>query len=120
MTDYPLPYLMWTGIFLFLLKIGARRQIKYRFGTEAFIGNLNLLTESNLDKIPHPDTLPYLLKRLPDEISAISGKMVNRLIRMKCLEQDRLLGQYYVIAVDGTGYINFGYTRHCPRCLSKP
>jgi len=111
---------MWTGIFLFLLKIGARRQIKYQFGTGAFIDNLNVLTDSDLERIAHPDTLAYLLSRLsPDEVSAVIGKMVNRLIRMKCLERDRLSGQYYMVAIDGTGYINFGHTRHCARCSSK-
>ena len=44
--------------------------------------------------------------------------MINRLIRMKALEKYRLLGEYYMIAVDGTGYLVYK-ERHCPHCLTK-
>jgi hypothetical protein len=111
---------MWTGIFLFLLKLAARRQIKYEFNTKPFINNLNLLADTRLERISHPDTLSYLMKKIPPkEISRLKTKMINRLIRMKCLEQDRLLGRYYIIAIDLTGHASFGNTRHCKRCMSK-
>ena len=44
--------------------------------------------------------------------------MINRLIRMKALEKFRLLGEYYMIAVDGTGHLVYK-ERHCPHCLTK-
>lgn len=111
---------MWTGIFLFLLKLTARRQIKYEFNAKAFINNLNLLADTRLDRISHPDTLAYLMKNMPpEELSLVKTKMINRLIRMRCLEQDRLLGRYYIIAVDLTGHAAFGTVRHCKRCMSK-
>ncbi len=98
----------------------ATRQIKYEFNTESFINNLNLLTGANLDKTAHPDTLVYLMKNLPPEqLSGIRTKMIYRLIRMRCLEQDRLSGIYYVIAVDMTGHVSFGNTRHCKKCLTR-
>ncbi|MFQ6609052.1 MAG: hypothetical protein ACE5EE_11065 [Fidelibacterota bacterium] len=115
--DYPLPNLVWVGILLFLLKLEARRQIKFRFNTAEFIHNLNLLTKVNLEKVAHPDTLEYLLEKLPPEtLSHLRVKMVNRLIRMKCLEKFRLLGKYYLIAIDGTGHLVFN-ERHCEHCL---
>lgn len=111
---------MWTGIFLFLLKLGALKRIKYDFSTEAFIENMNLLAGADKEKIAHPDTLTYLAKKIsPENISLIRTKMIARLIRMRCLERDRLLNTYYVIAIDATGYINFGYTRHCPKCITR-
>ena len=98
----------------------ARRQIKYEFNTEAFIGNLNALADTDLDKIAHSDTLAYLMKKItPETISRLRVRMINRLIRMRCLEPDRLLDKYYVIAIDLTGHINFGTSRHCPRCMSE-
>ncbi len=108
------------GILLFLVKLEARRQIRYAFDAESFLANLNILAQTNQQSIAHPDTLAHLAKKLsPDELSEIIAKMINRLIRMRCLEDYRLFGKYYVIAVDGTGYINFGRTKHCSKCLSK-
>lgn len=115
--EYPLANLVWVGILLFLMKLESRRQIKYHFNTEEFIHNLTLLTKADIEKIAHPDTLGYLLERLPPEsISKLRVKMANRLIRMKSLEKFRLLGKYYLLAIDGTGHLVFK-ERHCDHCL---
>lgn len=42
--------------------------------------------------------------------------MVKRLIRKRVLERSRLLDKYYLIAIDGTGYLGFK-KRHCEKCL---
>ncbi len=42
--------------------------------------------------------------------------MVKRLIRKRVLERSRLLDKYYLIAIDGTGYLGFK-KRHCKKCL---
>ncbi|MFH1868216.1 MAG: hypothetical protein ABH843_04520 [Candidatus Omnitrophota bacterium] len=103
-----------------MLKLGALRQVKHEFSTQAFVDNLNLLAGSNLDRVAHPDTLGYLMKRLsPKQISTLRIKMINRMLRMRCLEEDRLLGRYYVIAIDMTGHISFGNNRHCKKCITK-
>ncbi len=116
---YPLPMVVWVGILLFLLKVESRRQIKYRFNTEEFIHNLTLLTKADIKKMTHPDTLGNLFEKLPPEaISHVRVQMVNKLIRMRCLEKYRLLGQYYMIAIDGTGHLVFN-ERHCEYCLVK-
>ncbi len=49
---------------------------------------------------------------------SIIKRMVNRLIRMKCLEKFRLLGKYYLGAIDGTGHLVFK-KRHCRHCLVR-
>lgn len=117
--EYPLSYLGWVGVLLFLMKLGTRRQVKFQFNTEGFIQNTNLLAETDIKQMPHPDTLGYLLERIyPEELSRIRVKMVNHLIRMRCLERFRLLGEYYLITVDGTGHLVFK-DRHCEHCLVK-
>lgn len=119
MIVYPLPGLMWIGILLFLMKLQARRQINYACNTPEFIHNLNILAKTNIPKLPHHDTVVYLLKRLmPEQIMTLLKKMVNRLIRMKCFLNYRFLGQYYLIAIDGTGHLVFR-ERHCEHCLVK-
>lgn len=119
--EYPLPNLVWVGILLFLLKVESRRQINFRFNTEEFIRNLNLLIKADTEKMAYDGTLAYLLEKLPPEaFSHLRVKMVNRLIRMKALEKFRLLGKYYLITIDGTGHLVFNNKkRHCEHCLVK-
>lgn len=117
--DYPLPMLVWVGILLFLLKVESRRQINFRFNTEEFIQNLNLLTKADIEEMAYDGTLAYLLEKLPPEaLSHLRVKMANRLIRMKSLEKFRLLGKYYLITIDGTGHLVFK-EKHCDHCLVK-
>ena len=111
--------MLWLRIILFLVRLGSERQIKFRLSTEEFKKNLNLLKVSCSETIAHHDTLENLLKKLkPDEISMIRYKMIARMIRIKCLKAFRLLGKYYMVAVDSTGHLVFK-ERHCPHCLTK-
>lgn len=113
---YTLPTLLWIGISLFLLKLSSRRQVNFEFNSKQFMVNLSLFTETGIEKIAHDGTLAYLLERLnPVCLYTLRTKMINRLIRMKCLGQHRLFG-YYRIAVDATGYLTFKH-RHCKHCL---
>jgi ribosomal protein S27AE len=112
-------HLLWLGIFLFLLRLGSKRKIKYKLNTEDFLENLNKLCPGYSENVAHHDTVEYLLQRLePEELYIVRQKMVNRLIRMKALEKFRLLEEYLMIAVDGTGHLVYK-ERHCPHCLTK-
>ncbi len=116
---YSPSHLLWLGVFLFLMRLGSKRQIKYLFSTEEFRKNMDVLCQSFTDNIAHHDTLENLLEKLsPDELSVIRHKMINRLLRMKCLASFRLLDKYYMVAIDGTGHLAFS-KRHCPHCLTK-
>jgi hypothetical protein len=44
--------------------------------------------------------------------------MVQSLIRKKSLEKWRLLDKWYLVGVDGSGYLGF-YKEHCPNCLQR-
>jgi len=112
-------HLLWLGIFLFLLRLGSKRKIGYKLSTEEFLKNLATLTGSYDEKTAHHDTVEYFLGRLePEEIYRVRQKMVYRLIRMKALDKYRLLGDYFMIAVDATGHLVYK-ERHCPHCLTK-
>lgn len=116
---YPIGYLLATGLLLFLTKLGSRRQIRFQFNTRAFIQNLNVLCGTSCETMEHPDTLAYLAGRMaPEGLEEVRTEMVRRLIRNKCFENDRLLGKYYRVAVDGTGYLVYG-RRHCEHCLTR-
>lgn len=116
---YPIGYLLGTGLLLFLTKLGSRRQMRFQFNTLAFIRNVNLLCGTSCEAMEHPDTLAYLARKMdPRGLEEVRREMIVRLIRMKCFERDRLLGKYYRIAVDGTGYLVYRQ-RHCERCLTQ-
>jgi len=113
-TTYTLSHLLWTGLFMFLVKLGAKRQIKYLLSTEEFKGNLSLTSESSTHRTPYSDKIGNLLKKLSTkEISKIRHKIIARLIRMKCLTPFRLLKLHYMIAIDGTEHVTYK-ERHCP------
>ena len=116
---YEPSHLLWLGIFVFLLRLGSKRRIKYKLSTEEFLENLNKLCSGYSEKVAHHDTVEYLCQRLgPEELCIVRQKMIYRLIRMKALDKFRLLGEYFMIAVDGTGHMVFK-VRHCPHCLTR-
>lgn len=63
-TKYNSSHLLWLGVFLFLMRLGSKRQIKYLFSTEGFRKNLSIICQSFTDSIAHHDTLENLLKKL--------------------------------------------------------
>jgi len=123
--DYAIEHLLLVGILSFMVKAGARRNIKYLLGTRDFIENLKeiggiLYPETFFpDTLPHGDTLNYLLERVAvSRIEDLRTLVMRALLRGRCLEKFRLLDTYYLIAVDGTGCLTFT-ERHCPHCLKK-
>jgi len=119
-TEYNKAHLFWAGTLLFLLKLGSRRQINFLFHTEEFKENLNLLSGGNNERVAHDGTLENILRQSPPgNLSRLKRKMINSLIRMRTLENYRLLAKYYLIATDGTGHLAYGEKRHCPHCLTK-
>ncbi len=116
---YKPSHLLWLGIFLFLLRLGSRRNMGYKFSTEKFLKNLCTLTGSYNEKTAHHDTVEYFLERMePEELYNVRHDMAARLIRMKALDRFRLLGKYFMVAIDGTGLVAYK-ERHCPHCLTK-
>jgi hypothetical protein len=117
-TEYASPFLLWTGLMLFLLKLGARRQIAFEFDSPMALENLNRLAGSDQKTVPHSDTLDHFLGHVPPgQLLRLRRKMIHRLIRMKALDHARLRG-HFLIVVDGTGQLTFR-TRHCPHCLQQ-
>ena len=116
--SYALDVLFFTGVFMFLCRLGSRRQINHQFrGSNRSRDKFKALFD--VEDIPHGDTLNHTFKRLnPDEVQEIICRMVETLIRKKVLYPWRLLEHYYMIAIDGTGMLTFS-ERHCPHCLTQ-
>jgi hypothetical protein len=117
---YETRFLAWWGLLLFVLQLGSRRQLDFaldRYG-RTLLDNLNRLASSSQSTLPVHDTLDHFLEHVPsDAFADLRFQMVRRLIRMKVLDDARLLG-HYAIVIDGTGLFTF-HERHCDTCLER-
>ncbi len=109
--------LLSTGIFMFLCQLRARRQIALKLRSQALAESFEILFDQ-AQLVPHGDTLGYLCAKLSaTEMAGVPPAMGDALIRKKVFESSRLLGQYYRVAIDGTGTFRFKQ-RHCDFCLT--
>jgi hypothetical protein len=115
---YPLAALGFAGVWMFLCRLGARRQINYMFrGNGPSAAKFQALF--GVESCPHGDTVNVLYSRLdPDEVQEVVTGMVETLIRKKVLYRYRLLDHYFMIAIDGTGRLTFP-ERHCAHCMTQ-
>jgi DDE_Tnp_1-associated len=115
---YPLAALLFTGILMFVCRLGARRQIRLMFRDNApSASKFDTLFE--VAQCPHGDTLDAAFSRLqPAELQAVVTGLTETLIRRKVLYSTRLLDHYYLVAIDGTGVLVFT-ERHCAQCLTR-
>jgi len=115
---YPLAALGFAGVLMFVCHLKARRQI-----THLLRGNGPSATKFQalfgVETCPHGDTTDALFSRLDlPEVQAVVTGMTETLIRRKVLYPYRLLGQYFLIVIDGTGMLVFA-ERHCSHCLTR-
>lgn len=115
---YPLDSLLFTGVFLFVCRLGSRRGVKDKL-RENGPSQGKFAVWFGIESIPHGDTLNYGYQRLQvEEVQEVICRSVATLIRKKVLYRFRLLGVYFLVAIDGTGVLTFR-RRHCPHCLTK-
>jgi hypothetical protein len=115
---YPLEGLLCTGTLMYLFRLGARREINNKLRGNG-LSRAKFAAWFGVEEIPHGDTLNYAFRKLKiSEVQAVGCRLVKRLIRNKVLYRYRLLGTYYLVAVDGTGMLTFR-ERHCKHCLTK-
>jgi len=106
---YKIQALLWTGILMFVLRLGARRQIQFRLHTPNVVARVKRLTGQDVDTVPHGDTLGKPLARVaPEPIQKIVVAMVRTLLETRRLEKFRLLGRYYLVAADMSGHLYLG------------
>lgn len=113
--QYPLNCLLFTGILMFLCRLGSRRQIRFSLSSPAAAEKYGALF--SVFQVPHGDTLEAVFRRLKvHQVAEIVSRLTETLIRKKVLYPYRLLDRYFMVVIDGTGMLTFAQ-RHCPRCL---
>ena len=75
---YPLPVMIWIALLLFIFKLGSRRQVNFQLNADKMLKNMPFLTEEEIGKIAHGDTLNYLACSLDSgEINKLRAKMIH-------------------------------------------
>jgi hypothetical protein len=118
--SYQPRFLVWIGLFLFLCKLGSRRQIDYQLGDidAAVLANLNRLANTQQSSLPVNQTLDHYLAGLGSPpVQELRRQMIARLVRLRALDEARLQGRF-VVLIDATGYLLFRH-RHCAHCLTQ-
>jgi hypothetical protein len=113
-------FLVWWGLGLFLFRLSSRRQLDYQFAADGphVVDNFNRLAGTAQESRPVNKTLECFLQKIGNSpIARLRQQMVQRLIRMKALDEARLYGRF-VVLIDGTGYLVF-HSRHCDHCLTQ-
>ncbi len=113
---YPIKDIIISGILIFLLRLGSRRQFHYKLDSEVCENNLKILFGMN--GRPHGDTLRCFERMKIDDIEGIKYNMIKTMICKKILNKYKLLNKYYLVACDGTGVLVY-HKKHCEHCLEK-
>lgn len=105
---YSQAHLLWSGILLFMMHLGSRRQMRFERLAEPFERNLaRLCGQADLETVADPDTLAYYAERLrPTALEKLLAYITVRLIRMKALDPFRLQG-FFTLAIDGSQICTF-------------
>ena len=118
MSTYARAFLLMEGLMLFLLKLGSRRQVRFELDSPEALENLNRLSGCDQQAVAHGDTLNHFLGHVPPAaLERLRRAMVQRLIRMKALDDGRLFAHFLVV-LDGTGQLYFR-EKHCEHCLTR-
>ena len=115
-SEYELSEILTGAISLFLFKEGSRNAFNQDRKDSEFVNNYEKLFGLRL---PHMDTVDDLFRAIsPEELERFKIKLIENLLEKKALHKWRMLGKYFVVAVDGTGVMSFD-KRHCDKCLVK-
>jgi hypothetical protein len=100
---YPKEHLVWSGILMFMMHLGSRRQFRHERDSPVFAENLRRLCGHDpLGTVADPDTLHYYARRMKHEtIGDLLAELFRRLVRRRALDGFRLLGRF-PLAIDGS------------------
>jgi len=117
--EYSSKTILFLRILSGLYSVKSMRKMTEEFNVKTCVENVSAIVGEELEELPYWETVNDYLKMLnPEELEKVTWDLVNRLIRMRSFEDNRIKGKYWQIIIDGTGWVSFDY-RHCEHCLSR-
>jgi hypothetical protein len=114
--DYSLAEILTACVALFVLKTGSRNAFNNQREEARFQKNYQRLFKLRL---PHLDTVHQVMARLEEsQLERLKQTLLQALLNKKTLHRFRLLGRYFIVAVDASGVMSFSKP-HCDQCLHK-
>lgn len=114
--DYSLLELIMAGVVMFVLKKGSRNAMNNEREESRFLDNYERVFRARL---PHMDTVADVMEVLEAQhIETLKTELIKGLLAKKILRKYRLLGHFYMVAVDGTHVMDVR-EGHCDHCLHQ-
>lgn len=99
---------------MYVFRCGSRNAVNEKRDFQEFRTNYRKATGM---RIPHMDTVDSILERIaPKELASLQTRIVKILMEKRVFHKFRLLGKYFMVAIDGTGVFKFESRpyRGCP------
>lgn len=104
MIYFPFKVIFIYAIFIFILDVQSRNNIKRKLNRECLIKSINKYFGIDLNKVPDGATIEKILKKIfPDELQNFLFAMNDEIIRKKIIKRKELLfEEYFMITLDMT------------------
>jgi hypothetical protein len=114
--DYEIAELVTACIAMFIFKQGSRNEFNQLREEKNFMENFKRIFKM---KLPHMDTVDRVQRIMsPDTLETLKHKLINVLIEKKTLHKYKIMGKWFLVAVDGSGVHSYD-EQHCKHCCHK-
>ena len=116
---YKLSEVLLATVFMYMMRTPSRNDMNEE--------RTNIIFKSNYEKyfklkLPHMDTVNNVLEALdPSILESIKRHIIKQLLSKRTLHKFKLLGRYFIVAIDGTGVYKYKKEPYpgCPYKVSK-
>jgi hypothetical protein len=116
---YSISELVLACVYLYMMRSGSRNSVNEEGQFHKYKQNYRTLFGL---KLPHMDTVDDLFEKLDDRLlEGLKVRLIKRLLHQRVLHKFRFKGQYFIVAIDGTGIYKFDKSPYdgCPFKTSK-
>lgn len=118
--QYQLKELIFGCIMMYCFREGSRNAYNQDRKTERFSSNYSRIFWGM--RLPHMDTVDEVFRQIEqEEFERLKTSLIKILLKRRVLHKFRLLGKYFCVAVDATGYASFEEEPYegCPYRINK-
>ena len=116
---YQMKVIFMVRLMALMCEIKSMNGISSEFNTDEAIQNIAQICGTELDEIPHHDTINNVFETIEiSELEQIIKYIITRLIRSKMLDKFKIRDKYYLVVVDGTGLAT-SRVKYNDNCLTK-